>query len=169
MIRKLLAICAIVLAAGCGLMGPAKLDPGASRAEVEKAMGKPTETLTSANGDTLLYFSRMPDGRVIFKATMGPDGKLKGELEQTLTRRSIAAIKTGVQAKEVRELLGPPAKSSRKTVPINYEPEQRDVWEYPYLDVSEMRKAWLQFSTDGVLREKNDGLDYEADKYKSLN
>ena len=101
-------------------------------------------------------------------ATIGPDGKLRSEVQQTLTRRNIAGIKAGMQAKEVRELLGPPGKSGRKTVSIAFEPAERDIWEYLWTDVSEMRKLFLQFSTDGILREKNDGLDYENDKSKSM-
>jgi len=167
MIRHFAVFFAVVLLAGCASTG-SKLEPGAPRAEVEKSMGKTTETLVRTNGDTLLFFSRQPDGRAIFVATIGPDGKLRGEVQQTLTRRNIAAIKAGMQAKEVRELLGPPGKSGRKTVSIAFEPAERDIWEYLWTDVSEMRKLFLQFSTDGILREKNDGLDYENDKSKSM-
>jgi len=167
MIRHFAVVLTIALLAGCASSG-SKLQPGATRAEVEKEMGKVTETLVRANGDTLLYFSRQPDGRAIFAATIGPDGKLRGEVQQTLTRRNIAGIKAGMQAKEARELLGPPGKSGRKTVSIGFEPAERDVWEYLWTDVSEMRKLFLQFSTDGVLREKIDGLDFENDKSKSM-
>lgn len=167
MIRQFAVVLTIALLAGCASTG-AKLQPGATRAEVEKEMGKPTETLARANGDTLLYFSRQPDGRAIFVATIGPDGKLRSEVQQTLNRRNIAGIKAGMQAKEVRELLGPPGKSGRKTVSIAFEPAERDVWEYLWTDVSELRKLFLQFSTDGTLREKNDGLDFENDKSKSM-
>jgi hypothetical protein len=156
-----------VLLAGCAATG-SNLEPGAARAEVEKTMGKVTETLVRANGDTLLYFSRQPDGRAIYKATIGPDGKLRSEVEQTLTRRNLAGIKAGMPAKEARELLGPPGKAGRQTVSIAFEPAQRDVWEYLWTDVSEMRKLSLQFSSDGTLREKIDGLDYENDKSKSM-
>jgi len=168
MIRHFVVVLTIALLAGCAATG-AKLEPGTSRAEVEKAMGKPTETLVRANGDTLLFFSRMPDGRAIYAATIGPDGKLLGEVEQRLNRKNIASIKVGADAKEVRELLGPPNKSGRKTVSIAFEPAERDIWEYPWADGQEMRILYLQFSTDGKLREKQDGLDMVADKYKSLN
>lgn len=168
MIRHLAVVLTIAWLAGCAATG-SKLDPGATRAEVEKTMGKVTESLVRANGDTLLFFSRQPDGRAIFKATIGPDGKLRTEVEQTLTRRNIAGIKAGTQAKEVRELLGPPGKASRQTVSIAFEPAQRDVWEYLWSDGAEMRKLYLQFSADGILREKIDGLDFENDRSKQLN
>ena len=167
MIRRFAVVLAIALLAGCASSG-SKLEPGATRAEVEKDMGKPTETQVRANGDTLLFFSRQPDGRAIFVATIGPDGKLRSEVQQTLTRKNIAGIKAGMQAKEVRELLGPPGKSGPTTVSIAFEPVKRDVWEYLWTDGSEMRKLFLQFSTDGALREKIDGLDFENDKSKSM-
>jgi len=167
MMRHFAVVLTIALLAGCASSG-SKLAPGATRAEVEKEMGKPTETLQRANGDTLVFFSRQPDGRAIFVATIGPDGKLRTEVEQRLTRKNIVGIKAGMQAKEVRELLGPPGKSSRKTVAVAMEPAERDVWEYLWTDVTEMRILWLQFSTDGTLREKIDSLDYENDKSKSM-
>jgi len=167
MSRHFAVVVAIALLAGCASTG-AKLQPGATRAEVEKDMGKPTETQVRANGDTLLFYSRQPDGRAIFAATIGPDGKLRGEVQQTLTRRNIAGIKAGMQARQVRELLGPPGKSGPMTVSIAFEPAQRDVWEYLWSDGAEMRKLYLQFSTDGILREKIDGFDFENDKSKSM-
>jgi hypothetical protein len=167
MIRRFAVVLTIALLAGCASTG-AKLQPGATRAEVEKEMGKPTETLTRANGDTLLFFSRLPDGRAIYAATLGQDGKLRGEVEQRLTRANIVGIKVGADAKDVRELLGPPYKSGSKNVPVGYESVARDVWEYPWADGQELRLLWLQF-TDGKLREKVEGHDMEADKSKQLN
>jgi len=168
MIRKIVTICASALVAGCVSFSGARLEPCASLAEVEKAMGKPAETVKGPNGDTLLYYSRMPDGRANFLATIGSDGKLRGEVEPLLTRKSVAAVKVGMEAKQVRELLGPPSKSSRKTVTVAMDSVVRDVWEYPWIDVSEMRLLYLQFAADGKLMERQDGLDYVADKSKSM-
>jgi hypothetical protein len=147
-------------------MGPAKLDPGASRAEVEKAMGKPSETLVRANGDTLLYYSRLPEGRAMFVATIGPDGKLRGEIEQRLTKKTMAGIKPGMQAKEVREVLGAPYNPRRMKVAVGLDTVERDVWEYPWRDVEELRLLWLQFSADGTLREKTESHDPNDPAFK---
>ena len=168
MIRKIVTISTLALVAGCVSMTGARLDPGAPRAEVEKAMGKPAETVTRPNGDTLLYYSRMPEGRANFLATIGADGKLRGEVEPLLTRKNIASVKVGMEAKQVRELLGPPSKSGQKTVSVGMDPVQRNVWEYPWTDVAEMRLVYLQFATDGKLMERADGLDFVADKSKSM-
>jgi predicted small lipoprotein YifL len=159
MIRLSVLVVAIAMIAGCGSLGPAKLDPGATRAEVEKAMGKLSETQVRANGDTLLFFSRLPEGRAMFAATIGPDGKLRGEIEQRLTKKTMAGIKAGMQAKEVREVLGPPYNPRRMKVAVGLETVERDVWEYPWRDVEELRLLWLQFSADGTLREKTESHD----------
>lgn len=168
MIRKIVTISALALVAGCTSFGGARLEPGAPLAEVEKAMGKPAETVKRPNGETLLYYSRMPDGRANFLATIGSDGKLRGEVEPLLTRKNIAGIKVGMEARQVRELLGPPSTSSRRTVSVGMDSVVRDVWEYPWTDISEMRLLYLQFATDGKLMERNDGLDFVADKSKSM-
>jgi hypothetical protein len=158
MTRLSALVVAIALLAGCASSG-SQLEPGATRAEVEKAMGKVAESNVRANGDTLLYFSRLPEGRAMYVATIGPDGKLRGEIEQRLTKRTIAGIKPGMQAKEVREVLGPPHNPRRMKVAVGLDTAERDVWEYPWRDVEELRLLWLQFSADGTLREKTDGHD----------
>lgn len=168
MIWKIVTISALALLAGCVSLTGAKLDPGTPRADVEKAMGKPTETVTRPNGDTLLYYSRMPDGRANFVATIGSDGKLRGEVENVLTRRNVAAVKVGMDAKQVRELLGPPSKNVRRNVTVGMATVQRDCWEYPWTDVSELRMLYLQFAPDGKLMERHEGLDFENDKSKSM-
>jgi hypothetical protein len=57
MIRRFATVLTIALLAGCASTG-AKLEPGATRAEVEKTMGKPTETLVRATANALLLPAR---------------------------------------------------------------------------------------------------------------
>ena len=162
MTRIAITLAALGLLAGCASFDGRSLTPGKStRAEVEATMGRPAEVLTRPNGDTRLYFSRLPFGREIYVATVGSDGVLRG-IDRTLTRKNIASLKEGMQAQQVRELLGPPYRS------VYMKLIDRDVWEYLWTDVSEMRKLFLQFSTDGILREKNDSLDFDNDKSKSM-
>jgi len=147
----------LALLAGCASFGGSSLVPGKStRAEVEGTMGRPAEALTRANGDTLLYYSRLPFGRAMYVATVGSDGVLRG-IEQRLTRQNIAKVAAGAQAKEVRELLGPPFRA------VRMERMQRDVWEYPWREVEDRRILWVQFSNDGQVREVIEMHDYESD------
>jgi hypothetical protein len=147
----------LALLAGCASFSGSSLVPGKStRAEVEATMGRPADVLSRSNGDTLLYYSRLPFGREMYVATVGPDGVLRG-IEQRLTRQNIARVAAGAQAKEVRELLGPPFRA------VRMERMQRDVWEYPWREIEDRRILWVQFSNDGQVREVIEMHDYESD------
>ena len=147
----------LALLAGCASFSGSSLVPGKStRAEVEATMGRPAEVQPRPNGDLLLYYSRLPFGREMYVATVGADGVLRG-IEQRLTRRNIAKVAAGAQAKEVRELLGPPFRS------VHMSRMQRDVWEYPWREVSDLRILWVQFAADGQVREVIEMHDYESD------
>jgi hypothetical protein len=147
----------LALLAGCASFSGSSLVPGKStRAEVEGTMGRPAEVLSRPNGDSLLYFSRLPFGRQMYVATVGSDSVLRG-IEQRLTRQNIAKVAAGAQAKEVRELLGPPFRA------VRMERMQRDVWEYPWREVEDQRILWVQFSADGQVREVIEMHDFEAD------
>lgn len=153
--RRLLA--AVVLLGGCASFGGHGLVPGQSRqADVEAAMGAPTDRLRLANGDTALYYSLLPFGRRMYVATVSAEGLLRS-LDQRLTHQTIARIKINDTARQVRELLGPPDRTGRM------ERLQRDVWEYPWLDAEEKRILWVQFSYDGTVREVIDMHDFESD------
>lgn len=151
------AMAAALLAAGCVSFSGSGLTPGKStRAEVEASMGKPAAADSKANGETYLYFSRLPFGRAMYLAKIGPDGVLRG-IEQTLTKENIAKVKADMTQAEVRELLGPTWRS------VNLERLQREVWEYPWLLVEEKRILWVQFSRDGKVREVIEMHDFESD------
>jgi hypothetical protein len=157
MIRTASILMGLALFAGCASFNGSGLVPGKStRAEVEASMGRPAEVLSRPNGDTLLYYSRLPFGREIYVATVGSDGVLRG-IEQRLTRQNIAKVASGAQAKEVRELLGPPFRVVRMTRMA------RDVWEYPWREIEDRRMLWVQFSNDGQVREVIEMHDYESD------
>lgn len=150
-------LAAALLAAGCASFGGSGLTPGKStRAEVEAAMGRPAAADSKPNGETYLYFSRLPFGRKMFRAGIGPDGVLRG-IEQTLTGENIARVKQDMTPAQVRELLGPTWRSV-------YLPQiDRDVWEYPWQDVEERRILWVQFSRGGSVREVLEMHDFESD------
>jgi hypothetical protein len=158
MARIAVTLAALGVIAGCASFDGRNLVPGKStRAEVEATMGRPAEVLAKPNGDTRLYFSRLPFGREIYVATVGGDGVLRG-IERTLTRKNISVnLKEGMRAAEVRELLGPPYRS------VYMKLIDRDVWEYPWRIVEDKRILWVQFSRDGVVQEVIEMHDFEAD------
>jgi outer membrane protein assembly factor BamE (lipoprotein component of BamABCDE complex) len=151
------ASAAALLLAGCASFDGRGLVPGKStEAEVVATMGQPAQTLQRPGGK-LLYFSRQPFGRQIYKATIGPDGVLRS-LEPTLTPDNIRRIQADKTTKdEARELLGPPYRVTRAPF------KPYDVWDYWWQNVEDLRRLWVSFSDDGVAREVVDTHDFEAD------
>jgi outer membrane protein assembly factor BamE (lipoprotein component of BamABCDE complex) len=152
------AFAAALLLAGCASYDGRGLVPGKStEAEVVALMGKPAQTLQAPGGGKLLYFSRLPFGRVIYKASIGADGTLRS-LEQTLTPANISRIAVNSTSKDqLRELLGPPYRITRAPF------KPYDVWDYWWRNVEDLRRLWVSFSDDGVAREVEDTHDFEAD------
>jgi hypothetical protein len=157
MVRIATALATLALIAGCASFDGHNLVPGKStRTEVEATMGRPAEVLARPNGDTRLYFSRLPVGCEIYVATVGSDGVLRS-LDRTLTRKNIASLKEGMQAQQVRELLGPPYRI------VYMKLIDRDVWEYPWQLIGDKRILWVQFSRDGIVQEIIEMHDFESD------
>ncbi len=132
---------------GCAWYDGRGLVPGqSSAADVERLMGRPAERLQAANGETLLFFTRAPEGRDTYAARISPEGRLLA-VEQRLAREFFDKVLPGKSGrKEVRELLGPP---------LRVDPDLRkggEIWDYRVeLD---MRKFdfFVEFADDGVVR-----------------
>jgi hypothetical protein len=142
-----LQLIVLALLAGCAGYDGRSLVPGQSTAaEVEKLMGPSQEKRAGPNGETVLWYPRLPYGRVSYAARIGKDDRLIG-IEQRLTQSNLGMLKPGVSRdSEVRDLLGPPYRVDA------FARLQRDVWTYqaqgtgPQIIVA-------QFSKDGILRE----------------
>ena len=146
--RTILACLAVaVLAAGCAWYDGRTLIPGRSTAaEVEDTMGRPAERRPSGN-DSIWWYPRGPMGFHSYAVRIGADGVLLG-IEQRLTVANVGKLVPGRSTREdVRELFGPPF------VVSELPRLQREVWEYQLLEVDFKWKLWLQFSSDGLLRE----------------
>ena len=143
------------LLAGCASYDGSGLIAGQSRAaDVEAQMGPPDEKRAVAGGGSVWFYTR-PSGGHSFAVQLGPDGVLQG-IENRLTSENIAKLAIGTTRREdVRALLGLPHFVSR------LDRQQREVWEYKRLEVTERRVLWVQFSEDGVVREVLDSLDYD--------
>jgi hypothetical protein len=149
---------AAALAAGCASFDGRGLEPGKSTAaEVEALMGAPAHRVARPDGNTALYFSRLPEGRAVYVVTVGSDGVMKS-IEQRLVRSSLKFIFAGTSTmNDVRELFGPPGSEGR------FERLARTWWEYKYVDYDMRRMIWVQFSDDGVVREVLDTTDPEGE------
>jgi hypothetical protein len=141
-------LAALLLLAGCaGSYDGGNLVPGQSTAaEVEKSMGKLAEKRPGPDGETVLWFPRMPYGRTSYAARIGKDGKLI-DVEQRLTAENVARLKPGAaRENDVRDLLGPPNRIDA------YPRRQRVAWTYQAQGI-EPQLIITEFSSDGFLRD----------------
>jgi len=147
--RNILALALVLILGGCasGYDG-SNLTPGKStEAEVIADMGTPKDKRPGPDGTTVLWFPRLPEGRVSYAARIGKDGILI-DVQQRLTRANLELLKPGVSTEnDVRDLLGPP-----QTIQW-FEREQINAWSYnargiePQIYVVEVLK-------DGVVRKR---------------
>lgn len=148
--KRIIAATLVVLGAGCAGMDydGGDLKPGQSTAaEVEKAMGKLAERVPLPDGQSLLWFSRQPYGRVSYAARIDKDGKLVS-VEQRLTPENLARIEPGKSNEaDVRAILGPPWRSDE------FPRQQRTAWTYSTQGTVPQQYV-VQFSADGVVRER---------------
>ena len=159
--KTILALVVALLLAGCASFNGSKLVPGKSTAaEAEEVMGRASQRLQLANGDSALYFSRLPYGRTMYVVTAGADGVMKS-IEQRMQYAYFARLVANSSTKtQVGELLGPPGKAGR------FDRQKRDWWEYRYRQDMDYRVVWVQFSDDGVVREVYDMLDPDEERKK---
>lgn len=156
--RGLSLVAAALLVAGCASFDGRGLAPGqATESQVVDLMGTPAQVRPLPEGGKALYFSRLPEGRAMFVATIGPDGRLQS-IEQRLTRENIGRLAPDKStAEDVRVLFGPPGA-------VGYLPLMpREWWEYKYLDYQDRRVLWVQFSDDGIVREVLDMHDWASE------
>jgi hypothetical protein len=136
------------LAAGCASFSGRGLEPGkATLDEVEKLMGPNAEQRAGPGGETVRYYSRLPNGRQTFAARFGADGRLIA-IEPRLTEDNLKKLMPGSLAKEqVRDLLGPPWEIHQMAR------QERESWTYPMEGLTFPKHLYVIFSRDGVLRD----------------
>jgi hypothetical protein len=137
---------ALIVLVGCAGYDDRALAPGRSTgAEVERLMGPAADKRAGANGETVLWFPRLPYGRVSYAARIGKDDKLIA-VEQRLTRENALTLKPGVsQEEDVRDLLGPPHRVDW------FERKQVNAWSYQAQGI-EPQLIVVELSKDGVVR-----------------
>ena len=144
--RRIAAIGLVVLASGCSGYDGRTLSPGRSTgAEVERLMGPAADKRAGADGETVLWFPRLPYGRVSYAARIGKDDKLIA-IEQRLTPENLQQLRPGVSREsEVRDLLGPPNHVDW------FERKQINAWTYQAQGI-EPQLIVVELSKDGVMR-----------------
>jgi len=159
--KRILAWTVVLLASGCaGGVNTRGLVPGQSTgSEVQKVMGTPAERRAAPNGETVLWYPLLPYGRVSYAARIGKDDKLVA-IEQRLTQQNFDRLQPGVARQDdVHDLLGPPNQNDW------FPRQQRQMWAYQAQGAQQNQLYILQFSTDGVLRDKyiiNDAVSLDS-------
>jgi hypothetical protein len=148
----------LFLLAGCVSTGNNLVAGVSTQQDVEAQMGKPTERLKAADGDTLWFYSRQPFGRMMYAVRVAPDGRVRSVL-QTLTEENVRNAIPGTTTRaQARELFGPPYEVA--TNPRM----QREIWTYTMWNQTQWEYfLHLQFSPDGVLREVFILKDYQKE------
>jgi hypothetical protein len=144
--RLALAALLLGLAACAGYDGRGLVPGQSTSAEVDKVMGPAKDRRAAPNGETVLWYPRLPSGRVSYAARIGKDDKLIA-IEQRLTRENLKKIQPDVSREsDVRDVLGPPYR-------IDAFPRmQRDAWVYQAQEIDPLLIV-VQLSKDGVVRE----------------
>ena len=147
-LTSLIAAVALLFAGCASYDGRGLAGSISTAADVEAQLGVSAEKLKAADGDTIWFYPRKPSGRQMYAARIGPDGRMRS-LQQTLTEQNIRNLVPGVTTMaQVREILGPPWRTSR------FERQQRDVWEYTMVNTQQWDYYLdVQFSGDGIVRE----------------
>lgn len=113
--RRMMSLLTLVTAllAGCDAQRAAKLEEGLStEADVRTQYGEPVKVIERADGSKLLAYPRQPEGWTNVEIVIGSDGKL-ASLRQLLTPANFAKVRPGMAQAEVRQLLGPHARTLR--------------------------------------------------------
>lgn len=149
--KRLLAwICGLLSAFGitaCDYINVKELKPGVSTAvEVRERFGPPHMEWRNEDGSLTWEYSRQPEGIECFMITIGPDQILRS-IDQVLNEGTFARVERGMNADQVRRLLGKAASSQFFAL------KQETVWEWK-IDHGEASGGdavffTVSFNTDG--------------------
>src|SRR5262245_8501937 len=109
--KKIIALMAIGLLAGCASYDGRSLVPGqASSADTERVMGAPREKIALANGETVWFYPHGPAGRDTYAVTIAADGRVVS-VEQRLTEAHFMKLVAGTSnQRDTRAIIGPPSR-----------------------------------------------------------
>jgi hypothetical protein len=138
----------ILLLGGCASGGRNLVAGVSTEQDVQAQMGRPTERLKAADGDTIWFYSNQPFARTMHAVRVAPDGRVRS-VEQVLDEAHIARIVPGTTTRaQIREMFGPPYETSRL-------PRQdREVWTWTMWNATQWEYyLHVQMSPDGIVRE----------------
>lgn len=138
--RRLIAVLAAALAAGCAGYSPSDVKPGQTAEEVARSMGPPTARYSLPDGRQRIEYARGPMGKHTYMIDLDAQGRVTG-WEQVLTERNFESVAPGMTREQVLLKLGRPAE--HLLIPR----QGFDIWNYRY-DASPLCR-WYQVSMRG--------------------
>ncbi len=123
---NLSALLSACMVSACTSYGPSSLAPGTDLEAATHAMGAPTGDAALPGGGRRLEFARGPYGKHTYMLDFDAQGRLL-RWEQVLTEARFNAIRSGMDAAEVRAQLG---RASDQYV-VGWH-EKQTVWAYRY-------------------------------------
>ena len=123
---RLSALLSACLISACTSYGPNSLVPGSGIEAATRAMGAPTGDTALQGGGRRLEFARGPYGKHTYMLDFDAQGRLL-RWEQVLTEAHFNTIRGGMDATEVRALLG---RASEQYI-VGWH-EKQTVWAYRY-------------------------------------
>lgn len=143
--RRLMTLLSIITAlfAGCDAQRAAKLEEGLStEADVRAQFGEPVQVIERADGSKLLAYPRQPEGWTNVEIVIGSDGKM-ASLRQLLTPANFAKVRPGMAQAEVRQMLGPQAKTLRFAL----KPDE-ETWRWHFMAGQDKKVFEVLFGAD---------------------
>lgn len=145
LLRYALLAGAGALIAGCAAP-PQWQKPGTPRAEIERAMGRPTLVEPLAGGGERLLYSRQPAGQQVYHMDFDAGDRLV-RVTQVLTEARFQALRNNVDTRaSVLATFGPPA------LVEHVARFDGDIWTYRLLENLTPRQAHVHIDPSGVVR-----------------
>jgi outer membrane protein assembly factor BamE (lipoprotein component of BamABCDE complex) len=143
-----------LLLAGCDPQAIRELEEGLStEADVVQRFGQPEHVWQEPGGARTFEYNRQPEGLRNYMITIGPDG-IMSALRQVLTPENFARVQAGMDASEVRRLLGQPARQ------VPYALQEETVWTWKFLEPPSQTRAFnVVFGPDRRVRRTEIGPD----------
>jgi len=128
---------------GCDSRKIMGLEKGVStEADVRARFGEPAAIYDDGDGGRTFEYPRQPAGQANYMISIGTDGKMTG-LRQVLTPVEFAKVMPGLDKRQVRRLLGLPAKVQFHAL------KGEEVWDWRFLSGPEGRVFSVTFDAEG--------------------
>lgn len=149
----------VALAACASSLGPLKVQPGQSEADVVRLAGQPRTVYKNPDGSRQLEYNNQPFGTTVYMITVGANGQVSN-VAQVLSDPYMDKIKPGLTHDEVLRMLGEPMSTQE------YYFSKEEAWEWNIESIGhggQLKRFDVIFKDGKVVRTETRFLDpYEC-------